>query len=927
MSFLAAGRAVLEVRLLGPVELWAGPRQLPVGEPRQRAVLAALACEAGRVVTAEALIDRVWGEAAPARARHTLQSHLTRVRGALRNGGGDPLIRRSGGYLLDLPADQVDLLRFRALAARAHGDVGLLREAVRLWRGEPLAGLAGDWASAMRVAWDRERLLAVVEWAEAELATGDPAAVIGPLGAVVLEQPLVEPVAVALMRALHAIGRTADALGQYDALRRRLAEELGADPAPATRAAHAAILTSSATVSIEPAPAQLPADVAYFAGRADALAFLDKVPSLAVIGGSAGVGKTALAIHWAHRASARFPDGQLYVNLRGFGPASAARKSGSAARSSGRAAEGSGVAADGSQGAEQEGNGAGIDPGEAVRGFLGALGVPAPRIPAELDAQSALLRSRLAGKRVLLVLDNARDSDQVRPLLPGAGSCVTVVTSRNQLTGLVAADGARPLQLDVLSPGEAQELLDRRLGRERTAAEPAAGQAIIDLCARLPLALTLAAAHAVMQPGTGLSALAQGLLDSRGRWSTLAGDTPDTDVRAVFSWSYAALTPAAADLFRLLGAHPGPDFTAAALNNAPHLPELVRSSLVTEHIPGRYSMHDLMRAYAEGLGTDPAARDHLLAHYLGTAYAAAKLLAPARPEPVLPIAAAPEPDDPMRWFSAEKSVLLAWAARTGGDRPWQLAWTLDTFLYRQGPWHDLVTVWEAALATVGHDRARAYAYARLARAWTLLDRPDEADRDYQLALDHYEQADDIAGQSSTHHELAILRERQGRLPDALAHAERALEISGHATANTLNTIGFYRAQLGDFAGALEACERALALFEHEGDDDSRAAVWDSLGFIRHGLGEFDAAIECYETALRLYRQVGDLYWVAYTLVHLGDLHRDCGRGARAVAAWREALGLYEELGHSNAADVVRRISTGAVDDRRSRPDVSGGRPS
>ncbi|MCY1136605.1 BTAD domain-containing putative transcriptional regulator [Actinoplanes sp. Pm04-4] len=877
---------MLEVRLLGPVELWAGGRPLPVGEPRQRTVLAALACEAGRVVTAETLIDRVWGEAVPARARHSLQSHLARVRGALRRGGVDPLVRRSGGYLLDLPADQVDLLRFRALAG-AHGDVAQLRSAVRLWRGEPLAGLTGDWPAAMRAAWDAERLLAVVAWAEAELATGDPAAVIGPLGAIVREQPLAEPVAVALMRALHATGRTADALGQYDALRRRLADELGADPAPATQAAHAAILTSNeaaAVAPLEPVPAQLPADVADFAGRAGALAQLDKVPALAVIGGSAGVGKTALAVHWAHRGAARFPDGQLYVDLRGFGP-----------------------------------GGTAMDPGEAVRGFLGALGVPAPRIPADPAAQSALLRSRLAGKRLVLVLDNARDSDQVRPLLPGAGACVTLVTSRNQLTGLVAADGAKPLHLDVLDHDEARELLDRRLGRDRTAAEAEAGDAIIGLCARLPLALTLAAAHAVMQPGLGLAALAEGLAGTRHRWAPLAGDTPDTDVRAVFSWSYEALTLDAARLFRRIGVHPGPDFSAAALGFADGLRELTRSNLITEHAPGRYRLHDLMRAYAETLETDPAVRAEdearLFDHYLGTAFTAAMLLVPARSAPVVPIEAAGQPladqEAAMRWFAAERAVLLAWAARTDGDRPWQLAWTLDTFLYRQGPWHDLVTVWERALATVLDEPARAYAHTRLARAWTLLDRAAEADRHYRLALELHERAGDRDGQSIVHHEMAILCERQGRMRDALAHAEQALEISGYGSANTLNTIGFYRAQLGDFAGALEFCERALALFENSSDgDDSRAAAWDSLGFIRHGLGEYDAAVECYETALGLYRQLGDLYWVADTLVHLGDTHQACGRTADSTAAWREALTIYEDLGHANAAEVRQRLSAG-----------------
>src|SRR5262249_40894759 len=412
---------------------------------------------------------------------------------------------------------------------------------------------------------------------------------------------------------------------------------------------------------------------------------------ISAIAGTAGVGKTALAVHWAHQVADRFPDGQLYVNLRGFDQV-----------------------------------GAVMGYAEAGRGFRDALGVPVAGIPVGVDAQAALYRSVLAGRRMLVVLDNARDPGQVRPLLPAAPGCLVLVTSRNQLCGLVAADGARLLTLDLLTRAEARTLLARRLGPDRTAAEPDAVEEIITRCARLPLALAVVAARAATHPRFPLHALTADLRGVHDRLDALDGGDLATDVRAVFSWSYQALGGGAARLFRLLGLHPGPDIStpapvtpppaAASLAARPApgaralLAELARANLVVEHAPGRHTSHDLLRVYASQLaqtidsdGERRAATGRMLDHYLHTAYAADRMLYPAR-DPIMlaPLRPGVTPEQPadhqqaLAWFTAEHPALLAaveYAGATGWDtHTWQLAWTLWTFLHWQGHWHDQVPV-------------------------------------------------------------------------------------------------------------------------------------------------------------------------------------------------------------------------------------------
>jgi tetratricopeptide (TPR) repeat protein len=666
------------------------------------------------------------------------------------------------------------------------------------------------------------------------------------------------------------------------------------------------------------APRQLPASVAYFAGRSGALAVLtgllrQRVNTggtvvISAIGGTAGVGKTALAVYWAHQVADRFPDGQLYVNLRGFDP-----------------------------------SGQVMAPAEAVRRFLDALQVPPERIPVDLDAQAALYRSEMAGKRMLVVLDNARDTAQVRPLLPGAPTCLVVVTSRNQLTGLIAADGAHPITLDLLTDDEARQLLAQRLGADQVAAEPAAVGEIITRCAHLPLALALVAARAAVSPHAGLRLLAEQLRDAEHRWQLLTGDDPTTDVQAVFSWSYQALTPAAARLFRLLGLHPGSDLSAAAAaslaglppsTTRPALTELTQASLLVEHTPGRYTLHDLLRAYAADLGdridTDQqrhTATYRMLDHYLHTAQTADQLLAPARePITLTPPAAGVTPQhladhqQALAWFTVERAVLLAaveHAATTGfGTHTWQLTGTLRTFLERRGHWHDHAATGRAAVAAahrLGDPTAQTRAQRNLARAYTLLGRFDDAHTQLSRALELATQTGDQTAQAHTHNTLSYLWDRRGNHSQGLDHARLALTLyraTGHqrGQAHALNNVGWCRARLGDYRQALTACQQALTLFQELGDRDGQAATWDSLGYAHHHLGHHTHALTCYQNALILFRDIGDRYHEAAIVTRLGDTHYGTGNHHAARDDWQQALTILNDLNHPDANEVRTKLA-------------------
>ncbi|MFF3326357.1 BTAD domain-containing putative transcriptional regulator [Streptomyces sp. NPDC002889] len=685
------------------------------------------------------------------------------------------------------------------------------------------------------------------------------------------------------------------------------------------RAASAAAPAAALPAAFEPLPSQLPADLPAFAGRLAELtrtrALLPEgaTPSTVVIsaiGGMAGVGKTTLAVHWAHEIAPRFPDGQLYINLRGFDP-----------------------------------SGAAMDPAEAIRAFLGALGVPPQRFPAGLDAQAALYRSLLARRRVLIVLDNARDTEQVRPLLPGTAGCLVIVTSRNQLPGLVATEGAHPLTLDLLAPAEARELLTRRIGRARLEAEPEAVDEIVALCSGLPLTLAIVAARALTYPEFPLYAIAEELRESHGSLDAFAGTDAFTDARAIFSWSYHALPSAVARLFRLLALHPGPDITVAASAALAGLPlretrsllaDLTRAHLLTQHLPGRYTFHDLLRAYAaeiaDTLDTEAerhAALHRMLDHYLHTAHSVSTLLTPYRETISLPEARPGSAVQTFRdqkrakaWLVTERRVLLAAVERAAeagfAAHAWRLAFTLDLFFDRLGHWHDQFVIQRAALdaARSVQDRlGQAHAERALGFACFRLDRVQDAVRHLRNALDLFAALGDASGEARTHRSLAFLANGAERYHDAFDHYRQAgalYHAAGHRSgeANVCNEVGWTYILLGDHMKALTQCAQAIVLHQELGDLNGEAAAQDSLGYALHHLGEYDEAIDCFLRAVELYRELGDHYLEADTLSHIAGTRRAAGDRDAARTAWQQAVAILEEFDHPDAEQVresLRRL--------------------
>jgi DNA-binding SARP family transcriptional activator/tetratricopeptide (TPR) repeat protein len=973
----------LRVGVLGPVTTWRDEREVAAGQPRQLAVLGMLAMRANRVVSRGELVDAVWGDQPPVSAEGGIYTYIAGLRRVLepdrprrdpyspRRGPARMLVSAGGGYMLRLDPGALDADRFeqslgRVRGLRAVGDLGgaarAVDEALALWRGLAFAGVPGPFAEAERRRLGELRTGAAEERADLLLALGRAAEAVPELTALTAEHPLRERARGLLMVALYRCGRQAEALQVFHDVRDRFAEDLGIDPSSELAAIHqqvlsmdpaldgpgklpvdlAAHLTLSAPGSrtgqpravdlgdlAAPSPAQVPPETAGFAGRAAELDWLHAMlpaaeagpgatpgsaacsvpgePPVAVVTGTAGVGKTTLAIRFARQVASRFPDGQLYVNLRGFDP-----------------------------------SGAPTEPAAALRGFFEALGVSPRRVPASLEAQTALFRSLVEGKRMLFLLDNARSTDQVRALLPGCPDCMVIITSRSQLNGLVAAEGARLLPLDVLSCPEARELLVRRMGPERVDAEPVAVAELIRQTAGLPLALSVTCARAVTRPGVALADLATELKDARGRLDVLETGDVTTDLRAVFSWSYEKLSERAAMMFRLLGLHPGPDISAAAaasLAGAPPsearaaLAELARASLLAEDAAGRFGCHELLRAYAaERAATDAgaderAARCRLLDHYLRSAHAGSARLYPAR-SPVPAPRSVPEviPEDfasyeaVLAWFGAEHRVLhgvLAMAAEQGLDEYcWKLAWYWSAILKRRGQLPEAAALQRTALAAarrLNDPAGLAHVHYELGHVSGRLGDFAAGHTFLEQALRLFTELGDQVNIGQVRHGLALLLTQEDRYLEALEHATEALRLRRSfadqaVVAYSENAVGWIYAHLGLYTEALRHCLTALELHRESGSRSGAADTLDSLAYAYGGLANYSQAIAHYEQALDLYRNIGDPNGEGTCLLHIGDAQLAAGLPAAAKCSWEQALAVQSGLPGVDSRPVRGRLA-------------------
>jgi DNA-binding SARP family transcriptional activator/Tfp pilus assembly protein PilF len=885
-----------EFGVLGETLARAASRRLDLGPARQRAVLAALLVDAGSPVPPDQLADRVWGDSAPLRAAGALRSYLSRLRGILAAAGHGTIRRGPGGYSVEVAESAVDLHRFRRLAQRARTDSGacagdLFEQALGLWRGDALADLDSPWAAGVRHALEAERLSVRLDLHDARLRQGRHSELLAELDTLAVAHPLDERVVAQYMTALHRSGRQADALTAYDRIRRQLADELGADPGPTLQQLYQRILTGDpAALADAPAgpvelivperavPRQLPSGDPGFVGRAVELRRLDELVAhagadprtepqavvISAIDGTAGIGKTALAVYWAQRAAHRFPDGQLYLNLRGYGPDHP------------------------------------VDPADALETMLRALDVPSERIPTGLDERSALLRSQLSGRRMLILLDNARDSEQVRPLLPGSGGLV-LVTSRRRLRALSTHHGARHVTLDLLPMDDALQLLAEAIGRDRVEREPRHAEAIVTLCARLPLALRLAAERINRFPAAALSDLVAELAGHRSRIGALSIDeSPDTDLRSVFRWSFSALDSRAARLFDLLGLHPGSGISApaaAALAGIGPVPaqqlldRLTNVSLLEQRFPGRYELHDLLRDFAlEQQRPDGGAAFRRLVHWYIHTAANARAQLTGIPHG-MPVAATP-PDgvEPMRftslrdavvWFDLERDAIVKIIGSAGDHGLHQSAAVLYglgwTYLYMRGQLRLMISAGESAV------------------------RSAEAIGDSFLV-------------AKCRNGLGVGLFEGRRFEEAIASFRHAHEmfcelgdVREQATA-LLNTGNAYN-NLGRFAESREQLERAHSMFVQVGDAISAGLALNNLADAHLGAGQFDKALDRAHRALEAIRSEREGFRQVRVLETIANIHSMRGDHHSSIRYYRDALDIATAT-QATVREVVLRIALG-----------------
>jgi DNA-binding SARP family transcriptional activator/tetratricopeptide (TPR) repeat protein len=937
--------------LLGPLQVQVDDRDILVSAARQRVLLVALLLRRGRAVPAAQLADLVWDDQPPQGSAVTLRSYVMRLRQVLGHAAGHRITTATNGYQIEASEEELDVARYNALfrLGDAAADAGaweqaseLFTQAEGLWRGRPLEDISCQALQVTEVPrLEQLRLQVIQRRIEADLYLGRPLRVIPELVSLTSEHPLHEAFHAQLMLALHHSGRQADALAAYGKARDILVSEAGIEPGSDLRQLHRRLLAGAplpgqrrAGFAGAPAPSppryrpeQLPPPPPGFVGRAAELQKLTRLlggmtrapnaTMIVVVSGTAGVGKTALVVHWAHQVARNFPDGQLYLNLNGFGPA-----------------------------------GPPLTQADAITTLLEALQTPSALIPASLEGRVSLYRTLLSGRRMLLMLDNARDAEQVRPLLPGGTGCLVLVTSRTRLAGLVALEGALPITLNVFTPSEARTMVAQRLEACGVDVDGTAIDQLASACARLPLALAIAAARLATQPSQSVAGFAEQLIHAHDRLRALSTGEATTNLTMVFDWSYGALSEQARRMFRLLAVHPGPDVglsAAASLAGIPSseardaLDELAGSHLVTEHVEGRFAVHDLLRLYAaERLcgQEDPAHRhsasQRMLDHYLHTALTAARTLSPTResliPVPPVPAAKSEEMagiEDAMAWLEAEHQVmkrLIPYAAEAGFDTyAWQLPWALTDFFDRAGHWHDWVATQQIALGAAQRLqdlKAQAHAHRYLGRASFQLQEWEEAERHLSRALQIRHQLREPAGEAGLCLDLCRIHEKRGNLPESLRFAEQALALyqsTQHrlGQAFALHAVGWAHALMGNAKEALSYCTSALALSEELDCRIAMAHTWHTLGLAHGQLNHPDEAITCCERAVRIYGDLGDRYLQSHALACQGDLHREFGDSQAARRAWERAFALLTELNHPDGNELRARI-----EDPASRPDIA-----
>ena len=903
----------MEITVLGPVRVLVGGSPVAVGGPKQRLLLAVLACRAGRAVGTNQLIEALWGRHAPASAADNLRLYVHRLRRAL---GRDRIAgSASSGYVLEVSPEHVDSHRFASLVATGRetlsaGDpalaLRLLGDALALWQGEPFADLANEPALHDQAARLRElRLAALESRIEADLRVGNHAAVTGELIGLVAEYPFRERLHAQLMLAYYRSGRQADALAVYYRVRTVLIDELGVEPGNELRDLHQAVLRRDPSLDdyrphpppwvnavATQIPAQLPAGVADFVGRKAQLAHLDGLAAtddaaasvvIIAISGSAGVGKTALAVKWAHRVAGRFPDGQLYVDLRGH----------DSTRSS--------------------------LPAAALAAFLQALGVPAGQIPAGEQAMAAMYRSLLAGRRVLVVLDNAAGAEQIRPLLPGDPGCLVLVTSRDALTGLTARDGARRLLLESLTAGEAATLLDRMIGSERVEAEPVAANTLARTCGHLPLALRIAAAQLQDEPGRSLADYVAAIRRVGPLVALRISGEDELAVRPAFDESYRNLAPPVAEVFRRLGLVPGPDFTvaaAAALTDrstarvARLLDRLVAVHLVDRRGAGRYVLHDLLREYAqaqlesaESAQTQSCAKGRLFRWYLRRSDAAGRLLFPDTlrlPGSDLGGNGFADRAEALAWLDDERPNLIAAATAAGRDPEHrEVAWLLADALRRYSwirsdavGWLALAETGLAAATAAGNLHGRASAELGLGLA-------DIQAGQFQNGVTHLRRAISLSRRASwddcqavSYGNLGIAYSELGQLRPAIDHFGKALAINERldrrgGLATNLGNLGLLQLRMGRFGSARDHLARALALRSDGAGRGNRGVFLTGLGTASAHLGDTREALDDLIESVTICAELGDVNDQVEAECSLARLHAHLGRHDDATH-WADA---------------------------------------